>query len=181
MKINLLNYLLILGLGALGARGMDLNSLVERSPFAPPRGQVVEQTNEVQPQLEFRGIATDEGGTIFSVYDIAASRGYWLREGEVGALAVKSYSLADRQIVVEQGGRMLSLQLKRASILAGAVMAIPMPANNSGQANRPATNPAADGTRLEAVAAEVRRRRALRSAVQSATPVPAVVPTPAAP
>ncbi len=166
-----LYFVFTFGLGAVGASGMDLNNLVERSPFASPGVTNVEPVNEAPAQLEFRGIATDDSGTIFSVYDLTASRGYWVREGESGAVTVKSYDSVSNQLVVEQGGRMVPLQLKRASIQAGAAMpvaAVPMPGNASGGSNnRPTVNPAADTQRLEAVAAEVRRRRALRNAAQT--------------
>lgn len=154
---------------------MDLNNLVERSPFAPPGAATTEQTNEAPAQLEFRGIAADESGPMFSIYDLTASRGYWVREGESGAVTVKGFDSSEGQIEVEQGGRMLTLKLKRASISVGAaqVVAVPAPGNTPnprvGVAGGGA--PPVDAKRLESVAAEVRRRRALRNAAQTPTPV----------
>lgn len=153
---------------------MDLNTLVERSPFAPPGAKSVEAESAAPSQLEFRGIAADDNGTLFSVYDLAANRGYWVREGGDGVIAVKTFDPAENRLVVEQGGRTLTLSLKRALIQAGAtgtVAATPSPGNApSGSNNRTAANPAADAQRLEAVAAEVRRRRALRNAAQPSAP-----------
>jgi hypothetical protein len=153
---------------------MDFNTLVERSPFASPGAKNVEFENAAPSQLEFRGIAADDNGTLFSVYDLAYNRGYWVREGGDGEIAVKTFNAADNQLVVEQAGRTLTLSLKRASIQAGAaapVAAAPSPGNApSGSNNRTAANPAADAQRLEAVAAEVRRRRSLRNAAQPAAP-----------
>jgi hypothetical protein len=161
-------------MAALSAQGMDLNTLVERSPFAPPGSKNAEPENVAPSQLEFRGIAADDNGTLFSVYDLAANRGYWVREGGEGAITVKTFNTADNQLVVEHGGRTLALSLKRASIQAGAapaIAAIPTPGNASpGSNNRTTANPAADAQRLEAVAAEVRRRRALRNAAQTTAP-----------
>lgn len=187
MKLRPLHFVLPLGLGVIGAQGMDLNTLVERSPFAPPGVKTSEQVNEAPTQLEFRGIATDESGTMFSVYDMTANRGYWVREGEAGAVSVKSFDPAESQILVEQGGRTVPLKLKRATIQAGAAVAPAaggapnFPSPNANAANRAAVNPAADAKRLEAVAAEVRRRRALRNAAQAGAPAPAATPAPAAP
>jgi hypothetical protein len=182
VKLSSLHLILILGPGAVAAHGMDLNTLVERSPFAPPGVVNAEPVNETPSQLEFRGIATDESGTLFSVYDLTANRGYWVREGEAGAVSVKSFDRDESQIMVEQNGRTVPLKLKRATIQAGAaqmVAAVPAPGNNPGSGARAVANPAADAKRLEAVAAEVRRRRALRNAAQAGAPAP--VATPATP
>lgn len=177
MKFRSLNLILAFAAGVVGAQAMDLNTLVERSPFAPPGSKGTEPEVAAPSQLEFRGIATDDSGTMFSVYDITANRGYWVREGEAGAIAVRNFNSADNQIEVEQGGRLLTLKLKRATIQAAAAVAAPPPTAEPavvrGPNTRPAANPAADAQRLEAVAAEVRRRRALRNAAQGGAPAPA--------
>lgn len=187
MKLRSLHLVTTLGLVASGAHGMDLNNLIERSPFAPPGVTNTAPVSETPVQLEFRGIAADESGAMFSVYDLTTNRGYWVREGEAGLISVKSFDAAENQLVVEQGGRTLPLKLKRASIQAGAAVVAAaggtpnFPAPNV-NANRTAANPAADAQRLEAVAAEVRRRRALRNAAQTGAPAPTqATPTPAAP
>jgi hypothetical protein len=92
---------------------------------------------------------------------------------------------------VEQNGRPVKLTLKRATILAGQPLAaMPGTPVMNGQGNPGEVRQAeggADGRRLEAVAAEVRRRRALRNASRaqqgqppgtqaSATPAPAASP-----
>ncbi len=171
MKLCPIHLILTLSLGCAGAHGMDLNTLVERSPFAPPGVQNVEPADETPVPLEFRGIASDESGTMFSVYDLTTNRGYWVREGESkgdsGAILVKSFDAAENQLVVEQGGRTLPLKLKRATV-AGGPPSSHSPYANAG--NRMAANSATDPQRLEAVAAEVRRRRVLRSAAQVGAP-----------
>lgn len=167
-----------------GLAAVDLQTLVDRSPFSPPG---LNLTNEptVQPgTLEFRGMVVDSEGTAYSVFDVTASRGYWLREGVDGPFRVKSYNAQDSLLEIEQNGNPVKLQMKRATIQAGApIAATPRPTNNQARpagatgnnANRPATNadPAADARRLEAVAAEVRRRRALRNAATTGTTPPA--------
>lgn len=184
-------YLILLGLGTVSVAGlgaMDLQTLVDRSPFSPPKSAVAESGTQDQPgTLEFRGMVVDAAGTSYSVFDVTASRGYWLKEGGDGAIRVKSYSAQDNQLEVEQNGKPVKLQLKRATIQAGAPMVaapaprppsqpgMPQPGGGPG-VGRPTGEPGADARRLEAVAAEVRRRRALRNAAAN----PAAAPQPAA-
>lgn len=182
-----------LALPALASAAVDLNVLVERSPFAPA-GQAAEAAPEAPSQLEFRGMTTDETGTYFSVFNVSNNRGRWLREGESGeSFTVRSFDQAGNTLEVEHQGKPLKLTLKRATIAAGAPMAVaPVPApqaagrpaggrdggrNNTGAAAQPP-----DPQRLEAVAAEVRRRRALRNAAAqpAAAGQAAPAPTPAA-
>ncbi|MCU0793461.1 MAG: hypothetical protein MUE42_11575 [Opitutaceae bacterium] len=164
---------------------MDLQTLVDRSPFAPP-GTSASGGAPVAEQgtLEFRGMVVDESGTAYSVFDASANRGFWIREGEKGPIQVKSYQAADNLLEVDRGGQAVKLQLKRATIQAGAPIAIkpavvnapPRPQNGATPNAAPA---AADTRRLEAVAAEVRRRRALRNAAATGQPAPAATPAPA--
>lgn len=168
----------LLGFGALSAAGlsaMDLQTLVDRSPFSPPKSAVADNGQQEQPgTLEFRGMVVDEAGTSYSVFDVSASRGYWVREGGDGPIRVKSYNSQDSQLEVEQNGKPVKLQLKRATIQNGAPMAVaaPRPPSQPGvpppgggpAVARPNGDGSADARRLEAVAAEVRRRRALRNA-----------------
>lgn len=159
---------------------MDLQTLVDRSPFAPP-GTSAGGEAPVEPgTLEFRGVVVDETGTSYSVFDATANRGYWVSEGGDGPIQVKSYNAQDNILEITQNGRAVKLMLKRATIQAGAAMAlaVPRPANTN-QTGAPAANPAADAGRLEAVAAEVRRRRALRSAATTPT-TPITTPAPQA-
>lgn len=188
--------LLSAGLCATGLSAADLQTLVDRSPFSPPAGAAATTAApEVPGTLEFRGIVVDEQGTSYSVFDATASRGYWLREGGDGPIRFKSYNAQDTQLEVEQNGRPVKLQMKRASIAAGAPIAIapprpasagsPQPGGGPAVARAPG-DPATDARRLEAVAAEVRRRRALRNAAATGTPAPAApaatpAPTPPAP
>lgn len=149
---------------------IDLQTLVNRSPFAPPQASVDTVSVAEPGTLEFRGMVVDEAGTAYSVFDATANRGYWLRDGADGPFRVKNYNAQDSLLEIEQNGRPVKLQLKRATIQAGtAVVAAPRP---TGQPGTPAVNPnaPADARRLEAVAAEVRRRRALRNAATPATP-----------
>lgn len=159
---------------------MDFSNLTARSPFAPAGAGRSDSAPVEASQLEFRSIASDQGGVMFSVFDLTANRGRWLRLGEAGPTVVKSYDAAESQIQVEHQGKVIPLKLKRATIQAGAAMPMPvMPAvqTMAGSAANAGIGTAAspnDARRLESVAAEVRRRRALRTAAQ--TPAPASAP-----
>src|SRR5690606_28505580 len=119
--------------------------------------------------LEFRSLIVEDGRRYFSVFDPSAQRGYWVAEDgadDQSGITVSTYDDDAHRLVVSRGGRTYELLLKQANIVAGAVPA-PVALTNNGSNNnraRPAVNTAADARRLEAVAAEVRRRRALRQA-----------------
>ena len=191
------NLFFLAGAGVLGLSGMDLSTLTARSPFAPAGSGRPEAVPAEAAQLEFRSIASDQGGMMFSIFDATANRGHWLRMGEAGFAVVKSYDSAQNQIEVEHQGKIIQLRLKRATIQVGAAMPVPVMAQMPGlPVNKDANGQVAptDARRLEAVAAEVRRRRALRTVAQTpasagataTTPVPAdsstlVVPVPPVP
>lgn len=176
-------------------RAVDLQTLVDRSPFAPP-GQGPDTAGAAEPQgtLEFRGMVTDEAGTAYSIFDTSTNKGRWVRSDDTNSpVQVKGFDAANNTLEVEQNGRSVKLSLKRATIQAGqAVNAmIPsapppqIPGNPANQGEARKSDGTADARRLEAVAAEVRRRRALRNAARPpqgqppANAAPAPVPAPA--
>jgi hypothetical protein len=174
------------------ARAVDLQTLVDRSPFSPPgQGNDASSATEAPPTLEFRGMVTDADGTAYSIYDTSTNKGRWVRADDANSpVQVKSFDPVNNTLEVEQNGRPLKLALKRATIQAGqpvaaAIPNAPTPAGGNpaapGAVRRP--DSAADARRLEAVAAEVRRRRALRNAANNrqGQPPANVAPAPAAP
>ncbi len=169
MKAFRLSLLATYFASALGLGAIDLQNLIDRSPFSPPQSA---NTNAAPPPeaatLEFRGVVTDETGVSYSVFDATANRGFWVREGDPKSqFTVKSYNAQDNLLEIEQNGKPIKLSLKRATTQSGSpvVAAVPRPGMPM-PGGAPAVNPssAADTSRLEAVAAEVRRRRALRNA-----------------
>lgn len=178
----------------------NFQSLIERSPFAPP-GQITLGGDAPAEQgvLEFRSVVNDADGVHYSVFDTTANKGYWLTATTTDKpIKVRSYDAASNTLEVEQNGKPVKLALKRAVIQAGQSVAAMIPAaqptptpgnpggnrpnrGNNGEQAAPA-NPEATARRLEAVAAEVRRRRALRNAANpGANPSPAPANAPAAP
>ncbi len=174
VKFPLITVVLLLAASAL--RGADLQPLLDNSPFGRPPAAESTTVPAAQAPLEFRSLIVEDGRRYFSVFDPSAQRGYWVGEGDEenqSGITVSSYDDDARRLVVSQGGRTYELLLKQANIVAGAV---PTPAVTTANAGndpgrvRPASNNAADARRLEAVAAEVRRRRALRQAAAANAP-----------
>ena len=175
-------------------RAMDLQTLVDRSPFSPsPQAGDGSGAQEPQGSLEFRGMVTDSAGTAYSIFDTTTNKGRWVRADDTNSpVQVKGFDAANNTLEIEQNGRPVKLPLKRAVIQAGqpvSAMTTPAPApapapggQNVQNQNRP--DAAGDARRLEAVAAEVRRRRALRNSAngtRQGQPAPATAPAPATP
>jgi hypothetical protein len=158
-----------------------LQNLIDRSPFSPAAGQNPTEVATTNSVLEFRGMVSDAEGSSFSVFDTTANKARWLRVGEGDSFKVKQFDAANNQLEVEQNGKSLKLPLKHVTIAAGpAIVAQPRQAPQNGgggppQAN-PGSDPAGDANRLQTVAAEVRRRRAMRNTAPPANAAPAPAP-----
>jgi hypothetical protein len=183
---NVLSLLCLLGLTDGLLRGVELQTLVDRNPFAPA-GQAAGPVQPAeQPTLEFRGMVTDFEGTAYNIFDTSTSKGAWVRVDDPDSpFKVRGYDPSSSTIEVEQNGRPLKLTLKRATIQAGPAMSAMVagasaPGVASGEARRTGDS-GTDARRLEAVAAEVRRRRALRSAAGTAQGQPPAAAKPASP
>ena len=174
-----------------GAGAADLQTLVNHSPFTPP-ATLAETKPEAPETLEFRGLVVDERGTTYSLFDVAAKRSYWVREGGRGAIRVKAFDAEECVLEVEQNGKALTLPLKSATIAtSAAVAATPvaaapgagMPGDRGGR--RPVRTTrlpavAAGDNRLQKIAEQVRQRRAARltAAGGNKTPAPGPAATP---
>lgn len=167
---------LMLGL-PLAAEPVDFQPLLGRSPFGQPPAAPVQAPVET-PNLEFRGIVVEGGARYYSVFNASTQRGEWVREGDAKAtVQVTEFDAENNVLVVVQNGRPLRLTLKESTIstlavaptpaAGGARQGGPRPTGNNNAAVTPAP---ADAQRLEAIAAEVRRRRALRQSAGNATP-----------
>jgi hypothetical protein len=169
--------------------------LAANSPFLPPPGSAAAGPAENTP-IELRGIMVAGRAVRFCIYDTVHKTSSWVGLNETGYdFLIKSQDLDHDSVVVEQGGRTFPLPLhetKVASSGQATAPLLPMPAMNAPNAITQSVQlnptPADEQQRLEAVSAEVRRRRALRdqasqqnaAAVQT-PPQPAMqVPQPAA-
>jgi hypothetical protein len=164
--------------------------LASRSPFLPP--QAANAPSPTQgATLEFRGtMETPEGGLQVRIYDPAHKVGAWLKVNERDATLdalIKQYDDAHSSVTLEHEGKLITLAQHEAKIASSGMvqpMAPPMPQAALPnmlpavtQSVVPNPTPQQEQARLEAVAAEVARRRALREQAQqqlNQTPQPQV-------
>jgi hypothetical protein len=152
--------------------------IASRSPFLPPENAPVEKAEAGPAALEFRGFVDVGGGKQFRLFDPAKKRGEWLRLNERSPefeAVIRQHNEGEESVSVEHQGRTVTLTMRKARIVADvAAAAAPAPSGlaPAGPAITvtPAVtqsvmvnpSPADEQRRLEAVAAEVNRRRALR-------------------
>ena len=151
--------------------------IASRSPFLPPENAPVEKAGPEAAALEFRGFVDVGRGKQFRLFDPAKKRGDWVRLNERSSefeAVIRQHNEGEESVSVEYQGRTLTLAMRKAKIVADlAAPAAPPPSvAPAGPAITvtPAVtqtvmvnpSPADEQRRLEAVAAEVNRRRALR-------------------
>ena len=123
-------------------------------------------------QLQFCGTFGDGDNKRFLIFNVTKNRSTWLalnEEGPTGEI-VQAYDRDTSAVQVNVGGQSLNLALQVATLAGGGARPSgPMP--TAAQATNALVNtvkvnptPADERNRLEAVAAEVRRRRAMRQA-----------------
>lgn len=155
---------LMLGMAAHAADG-----LAGDSPFKPPASASAATTPTPDAPIELRGIMAEDDHYMFSIYDTAKKSSTWARLNEPGRnFVIKTHDEARDLVTVEQNGRLLTLTLKAAKVVsgpsAGSMMPRPVAAQPVPIGGPVVLNPTAadEQRRSEAVAMEVRRRRALR-------------------
>jgi hypothetical protein len=175
-----------------------LESLVKDSPFLPAAsgGAVAGQNGP----LELRGVIMERGSYSFSVYDLNSKESYWVGLNETGfPFMVRSYDASNDTVSVEQQGRVLSLTLAAARTMAASpamasqptpgapgVSGGPMPQPTAASGNGPNQQfgpvPSSvtpdEAQRLQRIADEIRRRRAVGKATPNASgpPIPSTPP-----
>ena len=181
---------------ASGATSGAESQLSGKSPFMPKAASGAAAPTANAP-LEFVGYYEDSVGRLFRVRDTASKKGVWLRLNERSDepnLIVKQHDEKPNTLTVEHQGRVLTLAAREAKIassgplMPAGISPPPMPSTvpasvtNSVMLN---PTPADEKGRLDSVAAEVARRRALRvqaeQNVAQATPAPAMGPQPPPP
>lgn len=191
-RVPMLRPLLLAGL-VLAATGTAGAQLAAKSPFVPPAAAAVNAPTAGGP-LEYRGFIETGNGVQFRVYDSAKKLGAWVKLNERNPefdLVAKEYNDSNKTLTVEHQGRVLTLAERQAKVVSSgtAAQAIPPPQVASvAPANVPPAvtqavvlnpSPADEQRRLEAVAAEVSRRRALRE--QATQQISQGVPQPVSP
>lgn len=150
---------------------------VPESPFeTPSTNPAVTEAPAVVTSLDafqFSGIWKMGGEIRISVYDTKEQRGYWLKEGELGALGLsfQRFDPDNKTVVLVQGVVTKKLSLNKVKI-EPLKIASSAPSNNSAPTTRPSPPPSVGNARTETdeearariqkVAEEIRRRRAER-------------------
>jgi len=147
------------------------------SPFLPPDQPVATAAVTENAPIEFRGVFVIGSRQKFGFFDPSRRLSVWVGMNDGGSdYRVTRFDADTDTVHVDVGGRALILTLQKVKIASA-----PMPANLPaapvaftnqvpGAATAPAPvvlnpTPADEAKRLEAIAAEVRRRRALRQQV----------------
>lgn len=180
---------------AAGARAQ----VAAKSPFLPPAGAAPAAAAASDAPIEFRGLMDMGGGVQFRLYEPAKKKSTWVKLNERDAefeVVAKQHDPAAETLTVEHKGRTLTLAMRKPKVVsAGSVAQLLPPPAATMPPPPPATNvmpavtqsvvlnptPADEQRRLEAVAAEVARRRALREQAtqqlnQGAPPAPPMPP-----
>ncbi len=173
MRAAPLTFLLLLATGSLAGKAAEptglLDTLISSSPFGQMKGGAAGDTPN-QP-LEFRGVIEEGGGWVFSIYDTTSRHSRWVGLNTASDdFVVKEYDAIHQTVSVDQHGRVLSLSLKSAPKIAqaGNQMVMRAPQVNAIPGMPPTVGPGAqpgspaDAQRLQQIAQEIERRRALR-------------------
>lgn len=153
-----------------------------RSPFMPPSSQAAAPVVETAAPIEFHGVIVIAKQHYFNFFEPGKRVSTWVKKDEPGApIVVKSYNEDAETITVEHGGRSMNLALQKMKVAAAPMPVSPVmtaPASATPIEQPPVVlNPTAadEAKRLDAIAAEVRRRRLMR---QQTTPpgTPATAP-----
>src|SRR5688572_22301143 len=177
-----------------------LESLVKDSPFLPAAAGAA-ASGQTGP-LELRSVIMDRGEYYFSLYDLNSKESFWVGLNETGFPAlVRSYDRNTDTVTVEQQGRTMSLTLATARTMAATAMApqpqpggpgAPAIANGGTPSGGPTVQPSNgqpqfgpvpssvtpdEAQRLQRIADEIRRRRAVGKATPSAGPTPSPAPS----
>jgi hypothetical protein len=141
-----------------------LADLAQASPFLPANMSASAANNGPSGPVELRGVMTTSQGTEYCIYDVAKRTSAWVGLNEQGnGFVVKSADPSSDSVTVEVQGRTMNLVLHTAKISsagsAGPVMNNPQGGSAITQTVVLNPSPADEQRRLDAVAAEVRRRR----------------------
>ena len=147
--------------------------IAAKSPFMPPQSAATTGPTAGAP-LEFRGYMESREERLYRIHDPAKKTGTWVKLNERNPdfdVVAKQHDTDQETLTIEHQGKTLTLAERKPKIIsAGAASAIP-PVLTPAQSNvSPAVTqavvlnptPADEQRRLDAVAAEVARRRALR-------------------
>lgn len=174
---RLLPCLVALACASLAVAPRGAAQLVSKSPFLPPQSSAPAPTQSAP--LEFLGFLKTADGLQYRIYDPAKKAGAWVkideRNPEFDVIA-KQHNADQETLTVEHQGRTITLAARVGKVVSSGNIPQPMPppvappmANVAPAVTQSVVlnpTPADEQRRLEAVAAEVARRRALREQAQ---------------
>jgi hypothetical protein len=175
--------LLVLTVASIAGTSARAVELTPNSPFAPPSSTADPGAATANSPLELRGILSTPEGYKFNLCDQAGHINAWIGLNATGQpFVVRSQDLAHHRVTVEYQGRELTLSLAQPKVTPFSMAPQQIMPVAQMQPGSVATNPADERMRLERIAEEIRRRRALRASAQQPQQFPpgAVnrVPTP---
>ena len=147
--------------------------IAAKSPFMPPQSAASAGPTPGAP-LEFRGYMESGDERFYRIHDPAKKTGTWVKLNERNPdfdVIAKQHDTDQETLIIEHQGKTLTLAERKPKIISVGASAIPPPVVTPVQSNvSPAVTqavvlnptPADEQRRLDAVAAEVARRRALR-------------------
>jgi hypothetical protein len=158
---HLTSLVLLVAAAAMPARA--LADLAQASPFLPSNLSASAANNGPSGPVELRGVMSTSQGTEYCIYDVVKRTSAWVGLNEQGnGFVVKSADPASDSVTVEFQGRTMNLMLHTAKISSsGSAVPVMSPQGGSAITQTVVLNPspADEQRRLDAVAAEVRRRR----------------------
>jgi hypothetical protein len=161
---------------ALGAAGQARADLAATSPFLPSGVLAAGAGAGPSGPIELRGVMPTDSGWSFCIYDTAKKKNVWVGLNEQGHdFVVKAADPGADSVTVSYQGRVLKLDLHTAKVATAPAQAAPAGPAASVPLN---PSPADEQRRLDAVAQEVRRRRAER---ERAAQEPGAQPPPGPP
>jgi hypothetical protein len=161
------------------AVGGALSAQNSRSPFMPAPVEETPAAVEVveDAELQFCGVFGDGDSKRFLIYNATTNRSSWLRLNQVGPddVFVETFDGEEGTVTIRQGDRAITLGMQSATLSgapAGGAAPVRLQNNSKDLVSTVKVNPTPsdERRRLEAVAAEVRRRRAARQAAAANAP-----------
>jgi hypothetical protein len=150
---------------AFGWAGVSRADLTQSSPFLAPNTPAGAHAGGPQEPVELRGVMPTSLGVFYLIYDTARKTSAWVGLNEAGhEFVVKAVDPGGESVTVSFQGRTMRLALRAAKVASAGSFggtAQAGPAGNPAIAAPVVLNPtpADEQKRLDAVAAEVRRRR----------------------
>lgn len=190
--MSLLTLLLSRRFAAAGLAVLSAGSVAAQnpstSPFMPPASAAAAAPTTAAP-IQYRGFSETSDGVKFRIVDAAKKTGTWVKLNERDAtfdVTVKQSAADYATVVVEHQGRTLTLALPESKVASsGSAMQNIAPPPPPVMTNMPPAvtqavvvnpTPADEQRRLEAVASEVARRRALREQASQSSGQPQPLP-----